>query len=470
MTVWYAVSAFTLVLTATGFLYWALVTNLDREDDQFLADKVHVLRAVLRDRPADAAALRQEVEVAPAARQYVAIQVRILDEGGRLIAETPGMGETVPAEVFPDPTAVALEPGTGTEFRSVTGKSFRVLAARAGSGREGQADYILQVALDRTHEDDLLAGYRRNLWLVLGAALVVCAVGGYWIALRGIRPVEEITRTAQRIRSTTLHERIEAAGLPAELLALADTFNEMLDRLEDSFGRLSRFSADIAHELRTPINNLRGEAEVALSKPRSTEEYGAVLGSCLEECVRLSLMIDSLLFLARAENPETHIKREPLDVALELAKVREFYEAIACERGVAIHLSSADGVTADLDRTLFQRAVGNLIENALAHTPKGGIVKLAAGQQDGSLRVEVSDSGCGIAQADIPHIFDRFYRADRARSSSKGGVGLGLAIVKSIAELHGGTIRVTSEVGKGTTVVLRFPRQSLPHASVAVQT
>ena len=247
------------------------------------------------------------------------------------------------------------------------------------------------------------------------------------------------------------------AGLPAELLALADTFNEMLDRLEESFGRLARFSTDIAHELRTPVNNLRGEVEVALGKPRGPEEYRDVLGSCLEECGRLARLIDSLLFLARAESPQAPVAREPLDVGRELATIRAFYEAAAAEAGVTLAVAAPDGVVAALDRTLFQRAVGNLVANALAHTPAGGSVTLRAAADGDRLRVEVADTGSGIAPEHLPHVFDRFYRADPARATADGRVGLGLAIVKSIAELHGGTAAVVSTPGQGTRVTLRFP-------------
>ena len=169
--------------------------------------------------------------------------------------------------------------------------------------------------MDRSHEDELLSDYRWNLWMVLGVALVACAVVGYRIARRGIQPIHEITQTARRIRPANLGERIAAASLPAELWALAETFNQMLDRLEQSFTRLTRFSADIAHEFRTPINNLRGEIEVTLAKPRTAEDYREVLGSGLEECDRLARMIDSLLFLARAENPQTQITKERFEVA-----------------------------------------------------------------------------------------------------------------------------------------------------------
>jgi two-component system heavy metal sensor histidine kinase CusS len=465
LTAWYAGSAFLLILAATGFLYWALLTNLDREDDQFLADKIHILRLFLRDKPHDATPLKQEAEWEWAASQHAQFYVRILDENGRPVIETPGMGEDLAAEVFPPAAAADAEPGSGSEVHSRTGKSFRILAARAMVGDSDGLYRVIQVALDRTYEEDLLAGYRRNLWIVLGTALLLCALVGYRIARRGLRPVAEITEMAARIRSSTLDERIETSGLPAELFALAGTFNDMLDRLEESFNRLSRFSADIAHELRTPVNNLRGEAEVALGKSRSPEEYREVLGSCLEECARLSRIIDSLLFLARAESPETQIAREPLDVGRELAAVRDFYEAAAVEAGVTLRLSCLEGVVVDLDRTLFQRALGNLVANALAHTAAGGAVTVSACRESDAVRVMVTDTGCGIPEAHLPHVFDRFYRVDDARSTASGRVGLGLAIVKTIAGLHHGAATIQSEVGKGTGITLTFPLEGAADGS-----
>jgi two-component system heavy metal sensor histidine kinase CusS len=283
-------------------------------------------------------------------------------------------------------------------------------------------------------------------------------VVGYGFAHRGIRPIHDITEIARRIRPANLGERITPDGLPAELLTLADTFNQMLDRLEESFVRLSRFSADLAHELRTPVHSLGGEVEVALSKPRTPEEYREVLGSNLEECGRLAHMIDRLLFLARAENPETQVKKEPCDVGLELATVCEFYGLSATETGVRLTVAVPSKVQAELDRSLFQRAVGNVVANALAHTPTGGSVTLTATGDDRSTRVEVVDTGCGIPAAHLPHVFDRFYRADSTRSSKNGSVGLGLAIVRSIMDLHGGTVEIASEVGRGTHVTLMFPR------------
>ncbi len=460
LTTWYAGSAFLLLLAATGFLYWALEANLDREDDQFLADKVQVLRVLLRDRPQDTTALRYEVQGESSARPSVQIYVRILDPEGRLALETPGMDAELPADVFPEAgTDTTHLPGS-VDLRGRTGKLFRGLATRAAVGPSGAGRFGLQVAFDRTHEENLLARYRTHLWTVLGLALVACALAGYQIARRGLRPLAEMTQTARRIRSTTLDERMALSGLPAELAVLAGTFNEMLDRLEESFQRLARFSADIAHELRTPVNNLRGEAEVALGKLRSVAEYRDILASSLEECVRLSRLIDSLLFLARAESSQARITRQRVQVGHELAAVRDFYEAAATESRVTLTVRASDTIVAEVDRTLFQQAVGNLVTNALAHTPPGGTITLSATAAGNQVRVEVADTGRGISREHLPHVFDRFYRVDPARSTSSGGVGLGLALVHSIMALHQGSATITSAVGRGTCVRLVFPGSS----------
>ncbi len=239
--------------------------------------------------------------------------------------------------------------------------------------------------------------------------------------------------------------------------ALAETLNGMLERLAEAFGRHSRFSGDIAHELRTPVTNLRTAIEVTLGKAREPEEYRETLLSALEECGRLGRIIDSLLFIARAEDPRNHLRREFMDVGEELRRVCEFYEAAATEAQIRLETNCPNPLPAELDRTLLHRAVANLISNALDHTPAGGQITVSGTQADQQIVVEVSDSGSGIRAGDLPHIFDRFYRADPARSGDGGHAGLGLAIVKTITTLHGGSVAIESEPGSGAHVILRFP-------------
>jgi len=194
--------------------------------------------------------------------------------------------------------------------------------------------------------------------------------------------------------------------------------------------------------------------EVALARPRTPEEYRNLLGSCLEECTRLSRLIDSLLFLARAEGRSQPLRRQLLDLEPELEAIAEFYEPLAAERGVELRVAAQEGTRANLDRALIQSAVGNLIENAIAATGRGGSVAVASGADGGGVQIEVSDTGRGIAPDHVPHVFERLYQVDTARG---GGAGLGLSIVKSIAALHGGLVSLVSEVGVGTRVTLWFP-------------
>ena len=456
LTLWFFVTSFSLILVATGYLYLALAKNLDREDDHFLTDRAKGVLALLREQPTDQVAIQKQVAWAGATHPESVIYLRVLREEGHVVAETPGMGEALSSSVFTQTQADMSEEFSGHNHRSVNGRWFRVMSVRASDDSAEGSTLVVQAAMDRSHEEELLEDYRRNLWIVLGVALIVCSLGGYFLIRKAVRPVQNIAATASRIRSSNLDERIAVGSLPAELRILADSFNEMLDRLESSFDRLSQFSADIAHELRTPLNNLRGEAEVALTRPRTLDEYRDVIGSSLEEFGKLSRMIDSLLFLARAENPATQINREPVDVAVELERMREYFEAAADETGVTLVMQGRPSWIANVDRTLLQRAVSNLISNAIQHTPAGGKVEVLAEIVADELVIHVTDTGEGIPATMLPHIFDRLFRADNSRSVNRGGAGLGLAMVKGIAQLHGGSISVASEPLRGTRFCLRL--------------
>jgi two-component system heavy metal sensor histidine kinase CusS len=455
LTAWYVLAGLALVIFATASLYSVLVTELEKSTDLFLADKVNVLRTMLRERPDDSDALREEIELETAARRYQQFYIRLLDERNSPLLTTPGMAEQLD---LPHLTAQTQgHPEHAEAMQGKNGRLFFVMSATAAVGGSAQTD-TMQIAVDVSQQEALLARYRQRFWVILLGTLAIFPLVGYQIARRGISPVREMATTARHISSTNLHERIQPEGYPSELASLADTFNKMLDGLEESFERISRFSADIAHDLRTPVNNIRGEAEVALARPRSVDEYREVLGSCLEEAVRLSDLIGDLLFLARAESPLAHLHRESINVGELLSGIREYYEAPAADRGVSLStVVPKEPVIAQLDRALLQRAVGNLVSNALAHTPPGKSVVLGASFEPEALRIQVSDAGVGIPPEALPRVFDRFFRVDESRSQASGGTGLGLAIVQSIMLLHGGNVEIASKVGQGTQVTLRVP-------------
>lgn len=218
LTVWYASSAFIIVFAATGILYLALVVNLDREDDQFLVDEIHILQSLIADRPQYVDAIKQEVEWESAARLYARVYVRLLGDDGRPLAETPGMNRTLPARLFPTALTLGRQPVHGIDASSTEGIPYRLLSARTAEGSPHAARTI-QIAVDRTRKRALLAKFRIQLAAVLAVALVICSLGAYLIAQRGIRPIKDVTATARRIRSTTLDQRIEAGGFPAEVTA-----------------------------------------------------------------------------------------------------------------------------------------------------------------------------------------------------------------------------------------------------------
>jgi two-component system heavy metal sensor histidine kinase CusS len=459
LTAGYALAGLFLVTFAIVGLYLVLVSELEKSTDLFLADKVHVLRTMLRERPGDRDALREEVELESAARRYEQFYIRLLQDRNTTLLMTPGMADQLDLAQLTSRTRD--RPDHTIRMKGRDGRSFRVISASAQVGSLPGQTETLQIAVDVSQKEALVARFRFWFWSILLATFIIFPLIGYQVARHGIRPVEEMATTARHISSTNLRERILAEGYPFELASLARTFNQMLDRLEESFERISRFSADIAHDLRTPVNNIRGEAEVALARARTSSEYRDVIESCLEEAEQLSDLIGDLLFLARAESPLSCLRRKEVDVGELLGGVREYYEASAADGEVALTTLVADQpVLAELDRTLLQRAVGNLVSNALAHTPRGGSVMLATSTEFSMLRIEVSDTGVGIPVEALPRVFDRFFRVDSSRSHGSGGTGLGLAIVKSIALLHGGNVEIASQPGQGTRVTLQMPVSS----------
>lgn len=456
MSAAYSLGGLTMVILATVSLYIVLRTELDRSTELFLADKLHVLRTMLRERPDDEDAFREEIELEAQARRYQQFYIRLLDEHGAPIMTTPGMAEQLDLA-----NLSTLTRGRSERSIAMTGKDgrpFRVTSAAAASGTPPAPIDTVQIAIDVSQEEQLLTRYRLWFWGILLATSVLFPLVGYRIARHGIRPVEEIAATARRITSTNLRERIGSRGFPSELASLAGTFNEMLERLEESFDRISRFTADIAHDLRTPVNNIRGEAEVALARSRTAEEYRDVLESSLEEAGRLSELIGDLLFLARADRPLTELRRENVNIGELLATVRDYYDASATDAEISLVLNKEAGpLIAELDRSLMLRAVSNLVSNAIAHTPPNGTVTLTAVHEDASVRIEICDTGVGIPAEALPRVFDRFFRVDPSRSKTSGGTGLGLAIVQSILTLHGGSAEITSQLGCGTRVKLRMP-------------
>ncbi len=463
----YVITASTSLLLACGFLYWTLLNNIDHEHKELLAAELTELQTVLYKSPLSLTSLKElvgeeskhagEAHTAsfhPSSAHYS--YFRILNSQQQLLVETKNMSPLFPISIFPE----LNEDGVLTSDVKIQTEDERIflLITHYLSKRDDiDSFWKVQLALNVTQDEFLLLQYQRMLGLVLLTGICFSTIAGFWITRKGLQPLDQITKAVQTISISHLDESISSEKWPKELALLAVAFDEMLKRLDDSFARLSQFSADLAHELRTPINNLMGETEIALSRQRTVDGYQKILESNMEEFNRLKRMIEELLFLSRAESPETKINCQVLVLEDELETITSFYESLAADKKIEIELLGHAKVFAD--PMLLRRALNNIIANAINYTDTEGKIHIQAIASEDYTEIHVCDNGIGIEQGDLSKIFDRFYRADKARAKNTPGTGLGLSLVMSIMELHKGTVMIKSEIGRGTTVILRFPSQ-----------
>jgi two-component system heavy metal sensor histidine kinase CusS len=325
----------------------------------------------------------------------------------------------------------------------------RVVVAAYEGDRAAPRRATIVLALDVSHEAAVLGSFRATIFGAIAGASVIAAVFGFLIARRALRPVVRIANTASHITAQHLRERLDPAGAPHELSTLVTAFNTMLARLQESFGRLSEFSADLAHELRRPLTNLLARIQVVLSHSRSAEEYREALEASVEDVEQLSALVTDMLFLAQADNAQAALGRERVDLRIEGEALAEYFGTVAEERGICIKVEGCGAVEGD--RQKLRRVLANLLSNAIRHSPDNESIVVAINSTAaGMVTLAVTDHGPGIPAKHQPRIFDRFYRADASRARHSGGTGLGLAIARSIVQLHGGDIRVTSEPGDTT--------------------
>ncbi len=440
-------------LVGTGYyLNNALLAELAADDLRALTAKLALLRHHLGETPALDAVRAEPQRYVDFTIGHIALSVALRDASGSvLVAAGSHVADALAAAGPP-------APGGRLEQTFVLDRAelcLRVLTGVAWLGDAARTPVEVVIALDITDRREIAARYQRRVALAVAIAVIAAALLGVLATRAGLAPLRAVARRAGSISASRLDERLPVDSVPVELRELTGAFNGSLLRLDESFRRLSQFSADLAHDLRTPLGNLLGEAQVALSRPRGAEEYQAVLASSVEELERIQRMIDGMLFLARADNVQASLAPQTFDAGAEVDRVAEYYEALAADAGVS--LARAGELTLHADRALFRRAVANLVSNAIAHSPRGSEISivLRAGH-DGAAEVEVSNPGPGIPPELLARVFDRFFRADASRLDSARGSGLGLAIVRSIMQVHGGRVAARSEPGKLTTFSLIF--------------
>ncbi|HSW93145.1 MAG TPA: heavy metal sensor histidine kinase [Gammaproteobacteria bacterium] len=458
LTVFYGLTTMLLLLITTLFFYLTTLHILHHANQQFLSDEIRILQKVLRNQPENLLTLRQKVidssymEPDSEYRYYV----RILDEQHHVLLQTPFFNNALGEAVFLNQPE-KLPQKQIIHWRSST-HPFVLMQAKSHACHAEKTVFV-QVALDITYQQHVLNYYGKWLVLTLFSILFLAIGIGYWIASRATRTLKRLTKTAKDITVSSLHQRIDPDRWPKELHSLGLAFNGMLARIENAVTHLTQFSADLAHELRTPVNNLMGETEIVLSRTHTIEEYREVLFSHLEELQRLSQIIENILFLARTENPRLDIKKEPVSVKNEITLIAEFYQAMMDEKNM--HFSLEGDATLRVNVIMFQRLLSNILSNAIKYTPEGGTIQFTVKTEDDLVEITLQDNGIGISPPHLPNLFNRFYRVDSARARKAGGVGLGLSIVKSIVELHQGMISMTSELDKGTRVVIVLPVDKL---------
>ncbi len=429
---------------------WKLEANFTTAHRDFLQAKAAELQDDLSDGDGTPDALVKEILQETADARLRPYEARVL-VAGQQAGETPGMATTLPARLFP--AARGVQSLSLIPYQ--TGDSSWLLTSLPLQGPQGVS---LQIGLDITRDNALLTDFHRALAVFFVLMVPLLLGAGRLAAAHALAPVARIAKVAQSITPAQLSRRIPMhPPWPRELTGLVQVFNQMLDNLESSFERLSRFSADIAHELRTPLSNLNGSLEVCLTRPRGAAEYCAAITSALEDGQRLTGLIENLLFLARVENPSHALRHERCEAAEICARVVAQYEAQSRPKELRIRIEGAATLYADM--LLLRQAVGNVLANAVRHAPLGSEIVLAiSGGPASGVEIVVADQGPGIAPEHLPRLFDRFYQTDPARGHKAAqGSGLGLSIVRSIMELHGGRAKIESTLGQGTQVTLHFP-------------
>lgn len=446
----------TVLLSAIGLVYYrALAGQLDADATEELAELTSGIHGYLRIAGGEVSLDydRNDAEEAAfverAGRYFQAYDVA----SGQLLLQSPALAplgvQYTPAEV----RAFAAEPRV---IDVLTDRGRLRLSNSLFTPAPG-ATYLVQVGVRLNVIDAALSWFLALLLWSLVPCVVIAMIAGRWMAGRALAPLARLAAETRAIDVSALGRRLTVRGAGDELDAVAHAFNDTLERLERAVGDMKQFSTALAHELRTPLAALRGDTELALLHARSPEEYRRGLASQLEELDRLAHLITSLLTLARAEAGDIPLAADPVDLDALATSVCQSLAPVAEARGLTLTCSGSGRTVVRGDAGWLERLLLNLVDNAIAFTPAGGQVFVRVSQGEGSGRIEVSDTGIGIASADIPRLFERFYQADASRSARGGGIGLGLSLARWIALRHNGTIDVASEPGRGSVFTVRLP-------------
>jgi heavy metal sensor kinase len=363
-----------------------------------------------------------------------------------------------------DPARIPLPARTDEDYSrkiEIPGKHYLLVQGLVFSRADGSR-IVIESGIPYRQIESVLHGLLITLAIYMPFIVSLALVGGYWLMRRSLQPVDEITSRAEGITSTNLSERLPVIKTGDELERLSRSLNRMIARLQDAFQHINRFSADASHELRTPLTILHLELESIIQNRELSPEVVDQIGSALEETQRLSSIVESLLIITRLDAGDMQMERVALDLGELASSTADQMKLLAEEKSIEMDCEATPAVYVEGDRSRLKQVIVNLVDNAIKYTPPGGQVKITVSADPERAYLEVSDNGVGISPEVLPHVFERFYRADRARSRDSGGVGLGLAIVKAICTAHAAEIRIASTEGQGSCFTVEMGRAAVP--------
>lgn len=387
------------------------------------------------------------------------IYIEISDQGGQVVNHSFFLEKHRLSESGLLSILKSSAPGT-LEIRSFPDLG-RMVVYSMPLSRNGQSLGTVKVVRSLTLMDRALDRLQLLLWFLSGGGLILAIGVGAALAKAALSPIDHITKTARQIRAEGLNRRLNLSGPNDEITRLANAFDEMLDRLETAFQRERQFTADVSHELRTPLTVIKGTAEVAL-RGNDPQEYAKALTTVDGEVDRMSNIINALLTLARADAGQQQLETETVNMKDLVEDACATFTPLAAKKGISLDTEAGAAVEVYGDQERLRQLLHNLVANAVNYTPRGGVITISLGNDGDWAKITVIDTGIGVPAGDLPHIFERFFRVDRARSRAEGGAGLGLSIVKWIAEAHGGKVDVRSEVGKGSEFTVWLPSATPP--------
>jgi heavy metal sensor kinase len=454
MTLWYILSFLVSAMLICTFLYLSLRHQLLKEIDQFLLDETQEMEKVLSREPSETNFLmRFEDEVMT--RKYYPFFFRILDGEGEPIYISKEFRELEYA--LSDNVLINAMKGRGTrEEIHAAGRRRPYRIISTPFFKEGKLIYIIQLGTHLHFLRKNLARFKNHILVALPIILILGSFGGWMLARKSLSPIGYIVSKAQSITSQSLSERLTPRGTDDEMDDLIRTINGMIARLESSFKRMAEFTADASHELKTPICAMRGEAEVLLSKGRTTEEYQEGLANFIEQFDHLNRMINDLILLSKSDSSEVELKLVSLRLDLLIQDIGHLFQILAEQKNIALNIDPMQETVVMGDKIRLQQLFTNLIDNAIKYTSKGSIL-VTVEKNEGMVLIKIKDTGIGIPKEEQEKIFKRFYRVDKSRSRETGGVGLGLSIAQWVTHAHKGTIQVQSNPGKGSTFIVTLP-------------